>query len=188
MVGIIHMLSFRPRKVLRADQMFLESSDSDDHFSDPQSGLEPTSGEISPVPLTRVEKVDDNPSHGEVPGTDAYHKRVQDAAPDEIEVIPEGAESRPSSATNSQSSTPGGQPVPITVVEKVNPETPSHGEVPGTLAHDIRAADAVPDLVVRSGSHSRSPSDRSRANSTPGDQPIPVTRVEKVDATPSQSI
>jgi hypothetical protein len=165
--------------------MSSESSDSDDHFSDAQSGLEHTSGDISPVPLTRVEKVDDEPSHGEVPGTDAYHKRVQDAAPDEIEIIPEGTESRPRSAMNTQSPTPEGQPVPITVVEKVDPAAPSHGEVPGTLAHDIRAADAVPDVVVKTGSHSSSPSDRSRANSTPGDRPIPVTKVEKVDTAPS---
>ncbi|TVY54129.1 hypothetical protein LCER1_G004257, partial [Lachnellula cervina] len=162
----------------------LESSD-DDHFSDAQSDLKHTSGSISPVPLTRVEKVDGEPSHGEVPGTDAYDKRVQDAAPDEIEVIPDGIESRSRSATTTRPSTPGGQPIPITVVEKVDPEAPSHGEVPGTSAHDKRAADAVPDVVVRTGSHSRSSSARSRASSTPGDQPIPVTKVEKVDSTPS---
>ncbi|TVY88971.1 Uncharacterized protein LAWI1_G005553 [Lachnellula willkommii] len=161
----------------------LESSD-DDHFSDAQSDLKHTPGTLSPVPSTRVEKVDGEPSHGEVPGTDAYDKRVQDAAPDEIEVIPDGIESRSRSATATRPSTPG-QPIPITVVEKVNPETPSHGEVPGTPAHDKRTADAVPDVVVRTGSHSRSSSDRSRASSIPGDQPIPVTKVEKVDSTPS---
>jgi len=111
--------------------------------------------------------------------------REQDAAPDEIEVVHEGTESRPRSSTTSQSPTPGGQPVPITVVEKVDPEVPSHGEVPGTAAHEIRAADAVPDVVVKSGSRSRSSSNRSRSNSTPGDLPIPVTKVEKVDAAPS---
>lgn len=134
------------------------------------------------MPITRVEKVDDEPSHGEVPGTDAYHMREQDAAPDEIAVIPEGTESRPRSATSSRTSTPGRQPVPITVVEKVNPEEPSHGDVPGTLAHHIRAADAVPDVVVKAGSHSRS---QSSADSLPGDLPVPVTKVEKVDSTPS---
>ena len=80
-------------------------------------------------------------------------------------------------------STPGGQPIPITIVEKVD-ETPSYGEVPGTAAHKQHAADAVPDLVVRSGSRSRSNSTRSRANSTPGDLPIPITRVERVDSAP----
>lgn len=164
----------------------VESSDSDDHFSDAHSGLEPASGDASPiVPLTRVEKVDDEPSHGEVPGTDAYHMREQDAAPDEIEVIPEGAGSRRASATSLHSPTPGGQPVPITVVEKVDPESPSHGDVPGTLAHEKRTADAVPDLVVKTGSHSPSPTARSRAGSTPGDLPIPITKVEKVDSSPS---
>ncbi|TVY59189.1 hypothetical protein LSUE1_G007841, partial [Lachnellula suecica] len=170
-----------PRKSMEdAGAHDLESSDSDDHFSDAQSGPDPT----SPVPITRVEKVDDEPSHGEVPGTEAYNMRGQDAAPDEIAVIPEGAQSRPRSSMSSHS-TPGGQPIPITVVEKVDPEAPSHGDVPGTLAHEQRAADAVPDVVVKSGSRSRSSSRPSSANSTPGDQPIPTTKVEKVDSTPS---
>lgn len=43
--------------------------------------------------------------------------------------------------------TPGGLPIPKTVVEKVEPENPSHGEVPGTAAYDIRTEDAQPDEV-----------------------------------------
>ncbi len=84
-------------------------------------------------------------------------------------------------------STPGGLPIPLTVVEKVEPEIPSHGEIPGTAAHDLRMADAVPDLVVKSRPGSRSPSvvGRLRAESTPGDLPIPITKVEKVDSEPS---
>jgi hypothetical protein len=109
--------------------------------------------------------------------------REQDAVPDEIEIVPEGKHSR--STSSLESSTPGGQPIPTTVVEKIDPEIPSHGEVPGTEAHEKRAADAVPDLVVRSGSRSRSSTTRSRAGSTPGDLPIPITKVERVDSTPS---
>jgi len=160
----------------------LESSDSDDHFSDAQSGLEPTSGVTSPVPHTRVEKVDDEPSYGEDPETEAYHMREQDAVPDEIDIVPEGKHSR--STSSLELSTPGGQPIPTTVVEKVDPEIPSYGEVPGTPAHEKRVADAVPDLVVRSGSRSRSSITRSRAGSTPGDLPIPITKVERVDSAP----
>lgn len=82
---------------------------------------------------------------------------------------------------------PGGQPIPITIVEKIDPDEPSYGDVPGTEAHEKRLADAVPDLVVRTGDQrSRSSSTtRSRAGSTPGDLPIPITKVEKVDSKPS---
>lgn len=159
----------------------LESSDSDDHFSDAQSA---PSGIASPIPHTRVEKVDDEPSYGEDPDTKAYHMREQDAVPDEIEVVPEGRKSRSSSSVGL--STPGGQPIPMTVVEKIDPEVPAYGDVPGTEAHEKRLADAVPDLVVRSGSRSRASTiTRSRAGSTPGDLPIPITKVERVDSTPS---
>ncbi|KAJ5032603.1 uncharacterized protein L3040_009200 [Drepanopeziza brunnea f. sp. 'multigermtubi'] len=134
----------------------LESSEeSEDHFSDAQSGLDPlesptADGAASPIPHTRVEKVDDEASYGEEPGTEAYRLREQDAAPDEIAVIPD-ARSPDFNAPDSKPSSPltptGGHPIPLMIVEKIDPETPSHGEVPGTLAHDLRAADAVPDLI-----------------------------------------
>lgn len=93
--------------------------------------------------------------------------------------------------TSRRPSTPGDRPIPTTVIEKVDPDTPSHGEVPGTDAHEMRKADAVPDMVIksspsgsRSGSRSSSIS-RLRAGSTPGDRPIPITRIERVDDKPS---
>ncbi|KAF2107637.1 hypothetical protein BDV96DRAFT_589133 [Lophiotrema nucula] len=134
----------------------LESS-SDEHFSDASEGREARAGQAersnatSPIPMTRVERVDDEPSYGEVPGTDAYNKRAQDAVPDEVEIVPEGTRSRSVSRVSAENRplTPGGSPVPRTVVEKVDPETPSHGEVPGTEAHKIRAADAIPDVILK---------------------------------------
>lgn len=168
-----------------------ESSDSDEHFSDAQSAPASASGHISPViPHTRVEKVDDEPSYGEEPGTEAYRLREQDASPDEIEVIHEKKDSYIPQTPSPRPTTPGGQPIPITIVEKVDPSEASYGDVPGTLAHEKRLADAVPDLVIRSGERSRSNSNlsnttRSRAGSTPGDRPIPKTKVEKVDSKPS---
>jgi len=45
-----------------------------------------------PIPITRVERVDDEPSHGEVPGTEAYDMRTADAEPDQFAVIPESPE------------------------------------------------------------------------------------------------
>ena len=158
-----------------ANTVDLDSSDSDDHFSDAQSGLEP-SGRASPVvPLTRIEKVNDEPSHGEAPGTDAYAMRESDAKPDEVAVIPEK-----DNDLEPRSATPGRHPIPTTLVEKIDPSSPTHGEVPGTLAHENRAANAVPDPVVKSGE--RSCSSSTTSGSTPGDLPIPITKVEKVDS------
>lgn len=129
--------------------------------------------------------MDDEASYGEVPGTDAYNLRAEDAKPDEIAVIPD-VESNQSSITTRRPSTPGDRPIPITVVEKVDPTSPSHGEVPGTAAHERRKSDAVPDVVLATENHHElSKSPRSRAGSTPGDLPIPTTKVEKVDSTPS---
>lgn len=136
------------------------SESSDDHFSDAHSGLEQSSlNSPIDIPVTRVEKVDNEPSY-----------ETKDLGLD--------------STTRSRSaSTPGDRPIPITVVEKVDMETASYGEVPGTAAHSMRSADAVPDMVVRaSAASSRSSSiSRARAGSTPGDLPIPITRVEKID-------
>lgn len=132
-------------------------SESDEHFSDASEGrparaLPHTSDRseaTSPIPVTRVERVDDEPAYGEVPGTDAYNKRAQDAVPDEVEIVPDGTRSRSASRLNAEDRplTPGGTPIPKTIVEKVDPDTPSHGEVPGTDAYNKRLQDAVPDVV-----------------------------------------
>ncbi|OAL54065.1 hypothetical protein IQ07DRAFT_560688 [Pyrenochaeta sp. DS3sAY3a] len=124
---------------------------SDEHFSDASEGR-PTRSELtSPIPITRVERVDDEPAHGEVPGTDAYKMRTQDAVPDEVEIVPEGARSRSASRVSASDRplTPGGTPIPRTVVEKIDPDQPSYGDVPGTHAHQLRLADAEPDVIVK---------------------------------------
>jgi hypothetical protein len=110
----------------------------------------------SPIPITRVERVDDEPAHGEVPGTPAYALRTKDAVPDEIEVVPEGRRSRSATQSRSRSlsvlsdtsrpATPGGTPIPKTIVERVD-DKPAHGEVAGTPAYEMRMADAIPDEV-----------------------------------------
>lgn len=84
----------------------------------------------SEIPITIVERVDSTPAHGEVPGTEAFEKRLADAAPDVIRT-----------ATSS--------PIPVTVVSVVDSGKPLHGEVLGTEAHKMRTADAQPDVVVR---------------------------------------
>ena len=100
-----------------------------------------------PIPTTRVERVDDEPSHGEVPGTAAHDIRSEDASADEMVVVDDDGtkqSSRPGNVdhtANEQTSMPE---VPITRVELVD-DQPSHGDVPGTAAHDMRKEDAVPD-------------------------------------------
>jgi hypothetical protein len=160
----------------------LDSSDAEEEeevFSDAREALASPQGPA--VPMTRVEKVDDEPRHGQVPGTDAYEKRTQDAVPDEVEVIPEG---QPSASASRRSSTaPGSGPsvtIPRTVVEKVD-DSPSHGDVPGTNAHDMRRADSVPDQIVRSG---RSTPEPGHHRSNPSVDSIPKTVVTRVDSEP----
>lgn len=77
--------------------------------------------------------------------------RMQDAVPDELEIIPDGEESKHASAAASQNSSHGGAsiPIPKTVVQKVDPISPGHGEAPGTSARSIHRSDAVPDVIVQ---------------------------------------
>ncbi|KAK3310018.1 uncharacterized protein B0T15DRAFT_546353 [Chaetomium strumarium] len=124
----------------------LEASDSEEHYSDARSGPM-TPSRASPIPRTRVERVDDKPAYGEVPGTQAYRMREGDAAPDEIAIIPDPSnESAAEPEEPPRSPTPGGQPIPKTVVE----ETP---DVEGSVTHpenrQRRKSDAHPDLVVK---------------------------------------
>jgi hypothetical protein len=139
------------------------SDDSSDRFTDASEGHKrdhSRSSDRSPVPITRVERLDDEPAYGEVPGTDAYMKRTQDAVPDEVEVI---TRSRSTSrvVASDRPSTPQSRLVPRIIAERLD-DIPAYGEEPGTDAYEKRKADAVPDAVVRSpvagpGSPSASP-------------------------------
>jgi hypothetical protein len=136
----------------------LESSDGSEDFVDASEGdrLPPRSGGESPIPITRVEKVDDEPTYGEVPGTTAYKLRTADAVPDEVEVLPAGSRSRSASRV-SRPSTPGGMDIPKIVAEKIDPDEPSYGDVPGTAAYEMRKADAIPDEIIKSPDSARAP-------------------------------
>lgn len=160
---------------------------SEDEFQDATEGRKKASRPVtptSPVPITRVERVDDNPAHGEVPGTPAYDKRRQDAVPDEIEVVPDGTLSKRSSRQFlDPPHTPGGTPIPRTVVEKLDPAEPSYGDEPGTPAYKKRLADASPDLVLKNsdptrGSKFKDGTSHSRNISTAS---IPETIVTRAD-------
>ena len=103
--------------------------------------------------------------------------------PDEIEVIPEGSRSR-SQSTTDRPSFPEGSPVPRTMVERVDPERPSHGDVPGTDAYEQRKADAVPDLVrtAPEAGGTPEPNPESHGSSTA----VPETVVSQVESRPDE--
>lgn len=123
-------------------RIYADSSESEDHFSDAQSA--PPSPSASPIPKLRVEKTSNEPSYGEVPGTEAYKMRQEDAEPDEIAVVPEEMKKTGDDEKDAAPLTPGGQPIPRTVVEETsgNSEAQSHPEKKYT-------ADAPPDLILK---------------------------------------
>ncbi|KAK2023572.1 hypothetical protein LX32DRAFT_600453, partial [Colletotrichum zoysiae] len=138
------------------------ASDSDDHFSDAQSA--PLSPGTSPIPKTRVEKVDDEPSYGEVPGTEAYRLREGDAEPDEIAI-----QEKKSDASSSEYGAPKSPIIPKTVVEEAPGSSGPHSEE----FLEKRKADAPADLVVKPEGEteeggSSDPPPVSPALSTPG--------------------
>ncbi|OLN88658.1 Uncharacterized protein C8E11.05c [Colletotrichum chlorophyti] len=112
------------------------TSDSEDHFSDAQSA--PLSPKASPIPKTRVEKVDDEPSYGEVPGTEAYRMREGDAEPDEIAIQEKKSDA-------SSDIAPKSPIIPKTVVEEAPGSSGPHSEE----FLEKRKADAPADLVVK---------------------------------------
>ncbi|GAW18145.1 hypothetical protein ANO14919_076180 [Xylariales sp. No.14919] len=119
----------------------LEASDSDEHYSDAQSSPGGSARPVSPIPRTRVEKVDDEPSYGEVPGTTAYDKRTEDASPDEIAIV---QDEQSLSTKSIQNIAQGGVVIPKTVVDETD-------DAPGSSTHNyndhLHQADATPDVI-----------------------------------------
>ena len=170
----------------------VSSEGEEEHFSDASEGQKQPPRPVtpaSPIPKTRIEKVDDEPHHGEVPGTPAYEKRLADAVPDEVEVVPSGRLSKRSSQYLEPPTTPGGTPVPRTVVEKVDPESPSYGEVPKTSGYQQRRLDAVPDVILKTpdpGRRSTYGSEESEGrHCADSDIPVPETIITRVDSEPA---
>lgn len=115
-----------------------ESSDSEDRFTDAQSAPSPKLS--SPIPKTRVERVDDELSYGEVPGTQAYAMRRQDAQPDEIAISQE--ETDPQGSASTASAHP-----PTSIAEEASGQRRgSHS----SQYEEKRKADASPDVVLGS--------------------------------------
>ncbi|OAF58683.1 hypothetical protein VC83_05169 [Pseudogymnoascus destructans] len=119
----------------------LESSDSDDHFSDARSDRAAYSRTASPIPTTRVERVDHEASYGEVPGTAAYDQRSEDARPDEVAFV----EKKSSSATDPVPRLL--TPIPQTVLEEA-PPSPIRGHAHKPSTPKVYPADAQPDRII----------------------------------------
>ena len=110
--------------------------------------------------------------------------RMQDAVPDELEIIPDRSVRRSNSGASQHDSpsSPGGMPIPMTVVEKVDPTAPSYGDIPGTAAHAKRQADAVPDAILPVSGYQSSQSGDAKISSG---VPIPRTVITRVDSAPA---
>ena len=171
---------------LNTDSPLESSNDDEEVFSDAHDVVQSASPPNSPIPTTRVEKVDDVPSHVQVPGTAAYQSRAQYAVPDELEIIPEGLDSRQSFSQGKASGAkrPAGIQIPKTVVEKVDLASPSHGDVPGTASYEKRMADAVPDVILQVPELGQTSIDGPIEN-IQANVPIPTTVITKVDSEPS---
>ncbi|RMZ85482.1 hypothetical protein DV737_g793, partial [Chaetothyriales sp. CBS 132003] len=114
-------------------------SSDDEYFSDASEGRRKSSRPVtpaSPVPKTRLERVDDEPAYGEVPGTPAYKTRAQDAVPDEVEIVPDGRVSKRSSQV-------------LDPVTPLDPAETGYGDDPSSTAYRHRSADSVPDAIVK---------------------------------------
>ncbi|KFY59154.1 hypothetical protein V497_04482, partial [Pseudogymnoascus sp. VKM F-4516 (FW-969)] len=120
----------------------LESSDSDDHFSDARSDRAAYSRTASPIPTTRVERVDHEASYGEVPGTAAYDQRSEDARPDEVAYVKDDSDSAADPVPRPLT------PIPQTVLEEV-PASPIRGHAHKPSTPKVYPADTQPDRVVQ---------------------------------------
>lgn len=104
-----------------------------------------------------------------------------------MEIVPEGRLSKQNSQLNlGETASPVVSSIPKTVVEKVDPEEPAYGDVPGTEAYAKREADAAPDLVVRASETGiRSFDLDSESDSPRPNIPIPATVITRVDSLPA---
>ncbi|KAK1090110.1 hypothetical protein LTR48_008951, partial [Friedmanniomyces endolithicus] len=105
-------MALKPPRINTQDPGAHDLSGSDDeHFSSASEGdtLHPNRKRLSTpaTPITRVERVDDQPAYGEVPGTQAYSIRTADAVPDEVEIVPEGLRSRSGTRSRAMSNLGG---------------------------------------------------------------------------------
>jgi hypothetical protein len=128
-----------------------ESGSDDEHFSDASEGRRSSlsrnvSGADSPIPRTRVDRVEDSPLYGEVPGTDAYEKRKADAVPDAVFNVSVNSQSPISGVEDAREKRRPPSPIPETLLTKVI-TLPDHGPSSHPRAHRRSPSDALPDTT-----------------------------------------
>lgn len=133
----------------------VETSDSEDHFSDAKSA--PVSpARSSPVLRTRIEKVDDEPSRGQVPGSEAHRQREEDVKPDEIALAADstspGRDQAPLASDLSSSETSESHAAPQTVISQSAGATSAHTETFNEAIEEAHREDAAPAVVIRAAS------------------------------------
>lgn len=117
-------------------------------LSAPKEDTKSSRSKEPPIPITVVQKVDEALRHGEVAGTKAHSIRSGDAEPDHVQIV--GDAKHPTEHSNPQtSSTAEVSSIPLTIVDVVDSEKPSYGQVPGTVAAEMRKNDAQPDAIRR---------------------------------------
>jgi len=106
--------------------------------------------------------------------------------PDELEIVPDDSTARSDKRSRpSRSPSPGGSPIPKTVVEKVDPSSSSHGDKPGTVGYSRRKADAVPDVITQAAEPDAPNNKGDQGGNIQPEIPVPTTMITKVDSAPS---
>lgn len=159
--------------MLFTDHILTENSDSDDHFSDAQSGLEPISSHNSPRNISPTNEEEDS----------VISQRLQSMsiAAKKSNIISEIQNDGPSSKDSSYLT----QAFPAYVAENSDLSICNVGKIPGTTEENHTAHSVSNSGNSNNVGRQRSWSYRSRSGSTPGDRPIPITKVERVDRRPS---
>ena len=131
-----------------ANDHLTETSDSEDHFSDAKSA--PASPvRNSPIPRTHIEKLDKEPSYGEVPRTEAHRKREENARPDPIPPAPTSTSLGPNQDSPSPDLCSKWLAAPQTVVSESAGATGPHTQEFKARIEDAHREDATPDVVLQ---------------------------------------
>ena len=117
-----------------------ELSDSDEHFSDAQSGLGDSDNHSPVRPLTQISTVDPESTHSEIPGTNGYIARRSDAEPGERAPIGDTEDLIKGTAGGGLSS----ESIPNVAA------SPRLSRIPGAVIPYERTEDAVQDNIFGS--------------------------------------
>src|SRR5690606_29054025 len=127
----------------------VETSDSEDYFSDAKSA--PVSpARSSPIPGTRIEETDDGPSRGDVSESEARRQRGRDAEPDEIAIDPVLTFPGPHQASPASELSPSNSyTARQTVDSQSTGATGPHAATFNGRVEEAHKADVTPNVVLQ---------------------------------------